>query len=359
MNKLQKEFKERLRRGDPLVSVVIPCFRHASMLEEAVASAVNQDYPHIEIIIVNDGSPDNVSETAHRLISSFPRRKIHLIEQDNKGVSAARNAGLKASAGSVVMCLDADDLIAPSYISAGVSCLRETGAGIFCSAQQNFGVETGQWAPGEYSAYRIRYYNCITNAALYDKALFEATGGYKVSFSFAEDWEYWITCSRLGVERSMTEDRLYFYRVSEGGLAATFIHGRYRDCTAMIQVANEDLYPVEEVLMAQKDVPKMSSRAIERIRLLDSIHSEEWVLKLCIGLILEEEGKRSEAMQNYWRAVELTGERNWQPFYRLSGIFEGAGQHDEAAKFYRIVLTLRPDMFRIVVPRLASMGKAG
>lgn len=359
MNQLQKEFSERMQREDPLVSVVIPCYRHASLLTEAVAGAASQDYSSIEIIIVSDGSPDNAGETARRLISSFPDRRIRLIEQDNRGVSAARNAGLKASAGSVVMCLDADDRIASSYVRTGVSHLRESGANIFCSGQQNFGTETGEWIPGPYSAYRIRYYNCITNTALYDKVLFELTGGYKVSFSFAEDWEYWITCSRLGLERSMTEEKLYFYRVSEGGLAATFIHGRYRDCTAMIQIADEDLYPVEEVLMAQKDVPKMSAQAVEKIRHLDSIHTGEWILKFCIGLILEEEGKRSEAMHHYWNTIELTEEKNWQPFYRLAGIFEGAEQHDEAAKFYRIVLTLRPDMFRIVVPKLAAMGKAG
>ena len=85
------------------VSIIIPCYKQAHFLAEAIESALAQDYDNFEVIVVNDGSPDNTSEVAKR----YP---VSLIEQENKGLSAARNAGIKASTGSWILPLDADNL---------------------------------------------------------------------------------------------------------------------------------------------------------------------------------------------------------------------------------------------------------
>ncbi|MEI6226502.1 MAG: glycosyltransferase, partial [Deltaproteobacteria bacterium] len=102
----------------PTVSVVIPCFRQAHYLEECVASVVAQESRDWEIVIVDDGSPDDTAEVAHRIIERHPDRAIRLVRQANGGLADARNAGVRESRGAYVLPLDADDLLDPRMISA-------------------------------------------------------------------------------------------------------------------------------------------------------------------------------------------------------------------------------------------------
>ena len=91
----------------PVVSVVIPCYRQAHFLPDAIESVLAQTYPHFEIIVVDDGSPDDTRAVAGR----YPG--VRCLRQRNRGLSAARNAGLAASIGTYVVFLDADDRLTP------------------------------------------------------------------------------------------------------------------------------------------------------------------------------------------------------------------------------------------------------
>lgn len=104
----------------PLVSIVIPCFKQAQYLPDAIESCLGQTYPNIDIYVVNDGSPDNTSEVANR----YPDR-VRLIEQQNSGVNAARNAGILISAGEFVAFVDADDVLHPTCIEERMKPLIE------------------------------------------------------------------------------------------------------------------------------------------------------------------------------------------------------------------------------------------
>ena len=70
-----------LTPGEPLVSVIIPCYNQAHFLPEAVESVANQTFTDWECIIVNDGSPDNTSETARQLIANYSDKQIRLVEK--------------------------------------------------------------------------------------------------------------------------------------------------------------------------------------------------------------------------------------------------------------------------------------
>src|SRR5437867_2391143 len=95
---------------DRLVSVVIPCYNNAPFLRDAIQSVLSQTYERTEFIVVDDGSSDDTSDVA----SSDPG--IRLIRQQNQGVSAARNAGLRQSRGDYVVFLDADDRLLPGAV---------------------------------------------------------------------------------------------------------------------------------------------------------------------------------------------------------------------------------------------------
>lgn len=104
----------------PEVSVIITTFNRSNYLEEALRSVLNQTYSDFEIIIVDDGSTDNTREVVRR----FNDSRIKYIFQENKGVGAARNTGVRASKGRFIAFLDADDLWLPEKLELQVQSLK-------------------------------------------------------------------------------------------------------------------------------------------------------------------------------------------------------------------------------------------
>jgi SAM-dependent methyltransferase len=103
----------------PLVSVIIPCYNHGAYLPEAFASIWQQEYPAVEIIVVDDGS----SDTTRQVAQSYPG--IHYIYQSNQGLSAARNTGIAYSTGHYLLFLDADDWLLPGALFTNVQYLQQ------------------------------------------------------------------------------------------------------------------------------------------------------------------------------------------------------------------------------------------
>ncbi len=103
----------------PLVSVVIPTFNRAALVGEAVQSALDQTYPAIEVLVVDDGSTD-ATESALRPY----RDRIRYLPKPNGGISSARNAGMRAARGEFIAWLDDDDVWCPDKTAIEVAVLR-------------------------------------------------------------------------------------------------------------------------------------------------------------------------------------------------------------------------------------------
>src|SRR5215831_18229599 len=96
--------------GSPgLVSVVIPCFRQAHFLADGIESVLRQTYSQVEVLVINDGSPDDTASVASRYC-------VRYVEQKHAGLAAARNAGLQRALGEFVVFLDADDRLLPDAL---------------------------------------------------------------------------------------------------------------------------------------------------------------------------------------------------------------------------------------------------
>jgi len=98
------------------VCIVIPCYKHAHFLADAIESALGQTHPDVEIVVVDDGSPDNTREVAARYAG------VRYVRQENQGLAAARNRGLRESHSPYLVFLDADDRLLPNALAAGLAC---------------------------------------------------------------------------------------------------------------------------------------------------------------------------------------------------------------------------------------------
>jgi len=110
----------------PLVSVVIPVYMVEQYLERCVDSVIAQDHRPIEIILVNDGSPDGCGGIIRRYEAENP--VVRSIWQANSGLAAARNAGIASARGKYVALVDSDDYVEPDLVSALVGIAERTGA---------------------------------------------------------------------------------------------------------------------------------------------------------------------------------------------------------------------------------------
>jgi len=228
---------------DDLVSIVIPAYNPTAYLLEAIASASAQTHRNVEMVLVNDGTdkPESraVLEQAARLVSTY-------LEQPNRGLGAARNAGFRAAHGEYVTPLDADDLIEPAYVAECLTALRDSDAAFAYTDFQVFGTRTYQERPGEYNLYRLLDRNYLTYAALIRKCDWEKSGGYDESLKCLgyEDWEFWL---RLGARQRFgryVAKSLFRYR-KHGTSLYDFALARHQEFVAYIRSLHPELYEYE------------------------------------------------------------------------------------------------------------------
>ena len=124
----------------PLISVIVPVYKVEPWLERCVESVRNQSYGNLEIILVDDGSPDRCGEICDRIASEDIRVKV--IHRENGGLSAARNSGIDASKGEYIGFVDSDDFIHPEMYSRLFSAISEYGVSLaFCQPVICYGSE--------------------------------------------------------------------------------------------------------------------------------------------------------------------------------------------------------------------------
>lgn len=206
--------------SNPLVSVIIPCYKLAHYLHQAIDSVVAQTYSNVEVMVINDGSPDNVGEVVSRYRGDC---RVRLIEQENCGVAAARNHGIAEARGAYVQLLDADDWIDPNKLTMQVALLESdpsTGL-VYCDyvlvddetqARKNY-VPTDVMGPLEPDMFDHLW---VENHVGYMTVLvrrewLERAGPIKTT-PIAEDYELWMRLAAMGCRVRHHPDLFGFYR---------------------------------------------------------------------------------------------------------------------------------------------------
>jgi Glycosyl transferase family 2 len=184
------------RPADWLVSVVIPNYNHARYVADAIRSVLAQTYRCYEIIVVDDGSTDD----SRAVVAGFGDR-VTCIHQPNAGLSAARNTGIRASTGSLIGVLDADDLYEPEYLEVLVSALREhpDAGGVHCGYRfvddQNRPlpqVEARALEPDALHRALLDGNFLVPESILLRKSVYDDVGVFDEALRACEDWDVWL-----------------------------------------------------------------------------------------------------------------------------------------------------------------------
>jgi glycosyltransferase involved in cell wall biosynthesis len=214
---------------EPLVSVIIPCYKQGHFLAEAMQSVLGQTISDLECIVVNDGSPDTTREVATQLASGDFR--VRYIEQTNRGLAAARNRGLGEARGRFIQFLDADDVIAPDKLRIQTDVLRGQSRWAvaysdhrFCprddtsrtvpatdKVRPRFVMEKPLW---DMAARWETQLSIPIHSFLFDAALFRETGiVFDESLPNHEDWDCWMRILEVEPLVLHTPGELAVYRL--------------------------------------------------------------------------------------------------------------------------------------------------
>ncbi len=245
---------EEIRRAaDSItISVIIPCYNYGRYLSDAVESVICQTYKNFEIIIVNDGSTDNTESVAKDLIRSHPGCRIKLISQANSGQPAiSRNRGISQSRGEFILCLDADDKIAPTMLA---ECLRtlenNSTAAIAYTDRLDFdGVDEVVGARA-YDFEILKRANHMSYCALFRRKAWEDVGGYRTNVKGCEDWDFWIAAGARGYTGHYIPLPLFLYRRHDTGIYQDVVQN-FANIFAQIILNNSEVYKQTEIASAR------------------------------------------------------------------------------------------------------------
>ncbi len=187
-----------LREKNPLVSVIIPSFNRGWIVAEAVESVIAQDYHPLEIIVVDDGSTDDTSEK----LEPF-RERIILLRQRNRGVSAARNTGIKKASGEFIAFLDSDDLFMPGKISCQINFFHDNPDAMICQTEEIW-IRNGKRVNPKKKHKKLSgmifepsLNLCLVSpsAVMMKKTLFKIKGNFDENLPACEDYDLWLRIS--------------------------------------------------------------------------------------------------------------------------------------------------------------------
>ncbi|SEA88970.1 hypothetical protein SAMN05443667_11113 [Flavobacterium gillisiae] len=230
----------------PIVSIIVPCYKQAHFLDEALQSVFDQVFMDWECIIVNDGSPDHTAAVSKLWIVK-DKRFIYLY-QDNGGLSSARNAGIKISKGEFILPLDADDILNLDYLTKLVPVLQHDASLGIVSCYSNFFYQTKNniiylLKPIGFSSDYLLYVNQLIATSLFRRACWVQNGGYDETMKKGfEDWEFWLNCTKRGWSYSIVPEFLFFYRKAQKSMLTSTIQQHSEEVKQYIFTKHKELY---------------------------------------------------------------------------------------------------------------------
>ena len=215
----------------PLVSISMPVYKGANFMREAIDSALSQTYPNIEVIVVNDGSPDD-GET-ERIALSYGD-KIRYVRKENGGSSSALNEGIRNMRGEYFSWLSHDDVYTPdrtmrmmeeaekhpsdkTAIVCSYGLIDENSQEIFYPKK----LKTGIFSAEEMLGLLLKGQGINGCGILFSKEILDKAGFFREDFRYVNDTDFWCRLINLGINFVWIPDKLIKTRIHGGQVSVT------------------------------------------------------------------------------------------------------------------------------------------
>jgi len=247
------------------VSIVVPCYNLGAYVEEAVESALRQTYRDVEVIVVDDGSPD--PET-RRVLDRVEGPRTRVLRKQNGGCPSALNAGIAAARGEYVLPLSADDRLAPDYVRQAVEVLRgRDDVGIVYCRAELFDGRRGPWELPDFSREEMARGNVIFASAMFRRADWRLVGGFNEEAVLGlEDWDFWLRLISLPREVVRLDDVLFHYRIRSDSLTVGLAQDPLKTARA-------------QAVVFQNNVGFFTDHAVAWFAHRNELESEVWALR--------------------------------------------------------------------------------
>jgi glycosyltransferase involved in cell wall biosynthesis len=277
----------------PLVSVIIPVYNGAAYLAEALASVFAQDYPALEVIVVDDGSTDESGAVAR----SFPAARYH--RQPNGGVAQARNAGVAAASGAFLAFLDQDDRWLPGKLRAQVGRMVADPFLGYTLTHGRYEFAPGQARPSWLPATHLADHPAFVPSALVVRAAtFAEVGPFDPSYAVGGDGDWLFRAKDAGVRLAVLPDTLLIQRIharNQSHVTALLRADLLRAARDSIARQREDRAPTGTTPAGTRGVNRMSA-AVPTVSVVIPVHNGARYLAEAIASVLAQDHRPLEVL---------------------------------------------------------------
>jgi glycosyltransferase involved in cell wall biosynthesis len=265
----------------PAVSVIVPCHNGGRFLDQLLSSLQAQTFHDFEVIIVDDGSTE--PETIATLAKLPP--EIRLVRQANAGLPAARNAGFRSARADLVLPLDCDDVLEPTYLAETVGALHSAPAdvGFVFTHMRLCGVLEGVYKT-RFDRFDQLFINRLPYCMLFRKSAWAAVGGYDESMGDgSEDWEFNIRLAQANFSGIEITRPLFVYAIRPEGMLLSKTARLQGTMSRSIRSKHEQLYQPSMLVKRWHEANCSWPSALRAIVLLAlmKLLPERWYNALC------------------------------------------------------------------------------
>lgn len=239
----------------PAVSVVVPCYNGGRFIDQLLQSLARQTLRDFELIIVDDGSRDDTRAKLATLDKS-----IRVILQDNQGPGAARNTGIAQARAPIVLALDCDDTLDPTFLQETLSLMRSAPAdvGFIFTHERMTGLRDGT-EPRYFKLFDQLFINRVPSCIMFRKKAWSDVGGYDAAMREGyEDWEFTIALAAAGYRARVIPRPLFTYRVSDEGLLLRLSSHMHAELWRRIRTKYKHIYRLPALIglwWTTRDIP--------------------------------------------------------------------------------------------------------